>query len=317
MADTKVSALGTIGSIDRTTDYFYIVDASGPTSNKVTVNGALGITGDPVGHTDTQTLSNKTLGSSNIFTIRDDRLTLQDNGDATKQANLQLSGITTGNTRVYTLPDRSGTLVTLNGSQTFTGVITAPGAILDQATITRPTLQVDSIAEYTAATGVTIDGLLIKDGLLPAGNIQPLNLVSGTGSTWVWQAWSPTWTNLSVGNGTVTARYLQIGKNVHFSLNLVFGSTTSITGTPTFSLPVQARALVGADSPIAARGKFLDSGTAAYDGFVMLNTATTGQLQLSNAAGTYVSFAGISSTTPMTWTTNDEMKFLNGIYEAA
>lgn len=316
MADQKVSALDSLGSVDRTTDLLYVVDATGPTSNKMTINAALGFSGgNPVSTSDPQTLTNKTITSPTL-TVLDNAFTIQDNSDATKQLQLQLSGITTATTRTLTVPDASTTLVGTDTTQTLTNkTLTSP--TINSPTIANPTLTVDTISEYTAANGVTIDGLLIKDSLLPAGNIQPLNLVSGTGSSWAWQSWSPTWTNLTLGNGSVTARYNQVGKTVHFSLNLVFGSTTSITGTPTFSLPVTSRALVGTDSAVICVGKYLDSGTAAYEGLVMLNTTTTGQLQLANAGGTYVSFAGISSTTPMTWTTNDEIKFLNGTYEAA
>lgn len=58
----------------------------------------------------TETFSNKTLGNSNTFTIRDDRLTLQDNSDTTKQLVFQLSGITTATTRTITVPDANITL---------------------------------------------------------------------------------------------------------------------------------------------------------------------------------------------------------------
>lgn len=67
-----------------------------------------------------QSVANKTLDNTNIVTLRDDRFTLQDNGDTTKQAVFQLSGITTATTRTYTLPDISDTLVTLTATQTLT-----------------------------------------------------------------------------------------------------------------------------------------------------------------------------------------------------
>lgn len=73
-----------------------------------------------VGTAATQTLTNKTLGNSNIFTARDDRFTLQDDADATKQVVLQMSGITTGTTRTLTVPDASSTLAVLGLAQNFT-----------------------------------------------------------------------------------------------------------------------------------------------------------------------------------------------------
>lgn len=75
-------------------------------------------TGAVVGTTDSQSLTNKTLDSSNTATLRDDRLTLQDNLDTTKQAVLQLSGLTTGTTRTYTLPDATGTIALTTSSIT-------------------------------------------------------------------------------------------------------------------------------------------------------------------------------------------------------
>jgi len=77
-------------------------------------------------------LTNKTLDNSNIITLRDDRLTLQDNSDITKQAQFQLSGIAAGTTRTYTLPDVNGTLVTSIDSNTTANAVqydaTGPGA---------------------------------------------------------------------------------------------------------------------------------------------------------------------------------------------
>ena len=73
-----------------------------------------------VGIDTTDTLSNKTLDNSNVVTVQDTNLTVQDNGDNTKQAKFDASGITTATTRTYTLPDADTTLVGSDTTQTLT-----------------------------------------------------------------------------------------------------------------------------------------------------------------------------------------------------
>lgn len=162
-------------SIDRSADFLEISDSSGPTSYKVTPNFILGITGDPTGTSDTQTLTNKTLTSPTIntptLTVNDNALTIRDNSDTTKIAQFQLSGITTGTTRTFTLPDADTTLVGTGTTQTLTSkTLTSP-------TITNPTITVDTISEFTSANGVTIDGLNIKDGAITTANSTPVGSV--------------------------------------------------------------------------------------------------------------------------------------------
>jgi hypothetical protein len=81
------------------------------------LNGILALT------TGAQTLSNKTLDNTTVLTIQDANLTLQDNADNTKIAKLELSGITTGTTRTYTLPDASTTLTGTTDTATVSNKI--------------------------------------------------------------------------------------------------------------------------------------------------------------------------------------------------
>ena len=54
---------------------------------------------------------------------------------------------------------------------------------------------------------------------------------AGTDVSGAWVAYTPTWsasvTAPSLGNGTLTGYYQQIGKTIHFRITLAFGSTTN------------------------------------------------------------------------------------------
>jgi hypothetical protein len=62
--------------------------------------------------------------SDTSITVTDNVFTLQDNIDTSKKAQFQLTGLTTATIRTYTLPDTTGTLVTLNTTASYTGVLT-------------------------------------------------------------------------------------------------------------------------------------------------------------------------------------------------
>lgn len=93
-----------------------------------------------VGQNTVDTLTNKTLTSPVInnptisggtfapttFTAKDNAFTLQDDGDATKQGQFQLSGLTTATTRTLTFPDVSGTIaITGNNLGVFAATTSA------------------------------------------------------------------------------------------------------------------------------------------------------------------------------------------------
>ena len=54
-----------------------------------------------------------------------------------------------------------------------------------------------------------------------------------------WTTFTPTWTNFTLGNGTVDrAAYEQIGRSVDVYVRVTLGSTSSVTGAITLTLPV-------------------------------------------------------------------------------
>lgn len=88
------------------------------TSHDYKLSGVTG-TDKAASLTGTETLTNKTLTSPTI-TLLDVNFTVQDNADTTKQAKLELSGITTGTTRTLTVPDATGTIALIAATQTLT-----------------------------------------------------------------------------------------------------------------------------------------------------------------------------------------------------
>lgn len=163
MADTTITALTEATGIDGATDWLAIDRTSLGTTEKINRNTYLGLTGSPVGTSDTQVLTNKTIGNTNTVTLKDTLFTLQDDGDTTKQAKFQLSGITTATTRTYTLPDASSTLADIATAQTLTNkTLTSP--VITGGSITGSTITTDAIVGQSAATSGTVYGLSIASG---------------------------------------------------------------------------------------------------------------------------------------------------------
>ena len=134
------------GAIEFNSDALYFTQTTGPTRKKIAFyDDSSGATGDiyyrnsgglltrlAAGSTNdvltiasgipswTASIVGKTLDNSNVLTIRDDRFTLQDDGDATKQLQFDLTNISTSTTRTLTVPNASTTLVGTDAAQTLT-----------------------------------------------------------------------------------------------------------------------------------------------------------------------------------------------------
>lgn len=170
MQTTTVDQLPIASTIDASADRLLIYTASLTDVQGINRNTLLGLTSQPTGNNDTQTLQNKTINSTNTITVNDSLFTMQNTSDTTKKALLSASGITTGNTRTLTLPDRSGTLATLNGNQAFTGTNTFTGGTFTAPVISNPTLSVDAISGFSTSTLGTAYGLSISNGVLNSNN---------------------------------------------------------------------------------------------------------------------------------------------------
>jgi len=128
-----------------------------------------------------------------------------------------------------------------------------------------------------------------------------------------WTTWTPSYLNITLGNGTVLARYQKIGKTVNFLFRLNWGSTTSVGNYPIVSYPI---APVYSNYYYVGLATFQDTGTAVYLGRVQTDT-TNGLLFTSEyTGGTWNQDGVVNGTQPATWT-NGDVWTMQGSYEVA
>lgn len=112
---------------------------------------------------------------------------------------------------------------------------------------------------------------------------------------------------ITIGNGTVTSFFNIVGRVVQMHFRWIFGSTSSMSNG-VFNLPVNANASYTGQKNIIGNANVSDSSPATgYQAFCRIESSTTGRALIANVAGTYPTTAGITSTVPITWTTNDEL----------
>jgi len=168
---------------------------------------------------------------------------------------------------------------------------------------------VDAKADLITATAADTPARLAvgaNNTLLIADSTESTGLRWGGG----WTTWTPSFTNLTVGNGTVTARYQQVGKTVNFEFRFVMGSTSSMGSTPNFTLPVSS-----ALTPSYFVCFISDVGTGSFVGGADCN-ATNAYPFVTKTDSTYGGIGYLSATQPMTWVTGDNF-VIRGTYEAA
>lgn len=143
-------------------------------------------------------------------------------------------------------------------------------------------------------------------------------LGSGASIAGAYQSYTPTYTGLTLGNGSVDARYCRINKFVHVNGRITLGSTSAVTGVITVSLPVSASTLyqtlnfvpMGVATFIDATGNFF---SGCVTGSANTTTAT---IYANGVGGTYLTFVNTSATVPFTFDTGDRIQF-NFSYQAS
>ena len=155
---------------------------------------------------------------------------------------------------------------------------------------------IGDISGSSTSTGsfgrVEVDG---GSGIVAAAGIQfPVSQVANAGANvlddYEEGTWTPTLTNMTIGNGSVIATYTKIGRLVTLFCIVTLGSTSSVDGDWTFhNLPFSVQ-----NNQHPVYGLFLDGTTNYYPlwGFIISHRVYVRETNGNSA---------INATTPFTW----------------
>jgi len=160
--------------------------------------------------------------------VSDAIFSLVNDADPTKKALFSLSGITTGTTRTFTLPNTSSELAILAGTQTFSGNKTFSGTLTASGTVTV------SAASASIGTATTTPTYGMGTGATTTGVTKTVNLGTGgaSGSTTV----------VNIGSATAGAG----GTTVVNTPTVTFANAVTQVGMPQANLTAQHLGLGGA-----------------------------------------------------------------------
>ena len=213
------------------------VSATGSDST-VSVHG-LATSSNVVGTTDTQTLTNKTLTSPALTSPSVDGAGASFAGSTSGTTVVRASAVA-GSTTV-TLPAASGTLVTsgtivnadVNASAAIAATKIADGSV-DNTEFQYLNGVTSAIQTQIDAKAPTASPTFTGTVTAPTVNATTKFQVNGTdvtGLTGAWTTYTSSWTATTTNptNGTVNAAYVQIGKTVHFRIQVDFKASPATT----------------------------------------------------------------------------------------
>lgn len=188
-------------------------------------------------------------------------------------------------------------------------------ALWDGRTILNTTL--DRIQHYDVGTASWLSAADVSDVPALATTGTPAGL-SGTAArgtattsarsdhvhpTAVAQVYTPTLTNMTLGNGSRYGEYIQYGQLVMFMARFILGSTSAIAANPRFSMPTSLSVAY------QMQAKMVDNGTS-----------TLTAVAEPDASGVYVYGIGtngaiyqVNATSPFTWVNGDSIE-VRGMY---
>lgn len=135
------------------------------------------------------------------------------------------------------------------------------------------------------------------------------------GSNWrifdvAWSDYTPTFTNFTLGNGTVTGKYFRVGRLTHFIVQVTLGSTSSVSATG----GIQASLPVAYASTARFHGTARMSVGSTFMG-TLIGSGGNAVLYVNNVAGTYETVTLTTNLIPGVWATGHTF-LMQGTYES-
>jgi hypothetical protein len=112
-----------------------------------------------------------------------------------------------------------------------------------------------------------------------------------------WTAYTPTFVNFTLGNGTVTSFFCRNGKTVHLTGSITFGSTSSIATFAGFILPINSARIEQNGSSC-----YTDTGAVSVGGITRTTSVNIASWTMSNSLA---NFGAVGAAHPFTWGNGD------------
>jgi hypothetical protein len=122
-----------------------------------------------------------------------------------------------------------------------------------------------------------------------------------------WTSFTPSWVNLTPGNGVVSAAYSKFNKILFVRVKLTWGTTTSCTDPVRMTLPASLTQDTNQDG--IGWCNIGDTGVAGYAGYIAVISSTQVGLLVLNTSATYAAGNNVNNTRPHTFGNTDTMTF--------
>lgn len=151
-------------------------------------------------------------------------------------------------------------------------------------------------------TGVTTFECGSTQRPISAPSWQPPNVTAEQLAS-TWNTYTPTVTNFTTGNGSVSGRFRREGTSLHFWIRIVYGTTSSVTGAMTATLPSGNTSSAAGTQVVSM---LAGVGGRFYHGLGLISAgATTVAPWTSTTGATYSSMTQLAAAVPAAWANGD------------